>query len=97
MCLDSQRASLYKEGLGYTLKKGKMTFATHKTSFAKGNGLFCNKCKQVGHIEQYCKNKNNANVSSICFDSCYLRTKGINGVYAKFIGAPIVGSKKKTI
>ena len=24
-------------------------------------------------------------------------TKGVNGVYAKFIGAPIVGSKKKAI
>jgi hypothetical protein len=33
MCLGSQRASLYKEGLGYTPKKGKMTFAPHKTSF----------------------------------------------------------------
>ena len=47
----------------------------------KGNGWFCNGCKQVGHIEQYCKNKNkNANVSSIKFDSCYLLTNGANGV-----------------
>jgi hypothetical protein len=60
---------------------------------------FCNRCKQVRHIEQYCKNKNksNANVSSICFDSCYMLTKGVNGVKAKFIGIPIVGSKKKAI
>jgi hypothetical protein len=29
MCLGSQRASLNKEGLGYTLKKGKATFAPH--------------------------------------------------------------------
>ena len=44
------------------------------------------------------KNKNkNANVSSIKFDSCYLLTKGANGVKAMFIGAPIVGSKKKAI
>ena len=50
------------------------------------------------HVEQYCKNKNkNTNVSSIKFDSCYLLTKGANGVKAKFIGAPIVGSKKKAI
>ena len=64
----------------------------------KGNGQFCNRCKQVGHIEQDCKNKNkHANVSSIKFDSCYLLTKGANGVHAKFIGAPIVGSKKKAI
>jgi hypothetical protein len=35
MCLGSQRASLYKEGLGYTPKKGKAAFAPHKTSFVK--------------------------------------------------------------
>ena len=63
----------------------------------KGNGWFCNRCKQVGHVEQYYKNKKYANVSSIKFDSCYLLTKGVNGVKIKFIGAPIVGSKKKAI
>ena len=43
-------------------------------------------------------NKNqNAKVSSIQFDSCYLLTKGVNGVKAKFVGTPIVGSKKKAI
>ena len=48
----------------------------------------------MGHVEQYCKNKNkNSNVSSIKFDSCYLLTKGANGVKAKFIGTPIVGPK----
>ena len=31
MCLGSQRASLYKERLGYTPKKGKAAFAPHKT------------------------------------------------------------------
>jgi hypothetical protein len=80
-CLGSQRFSLNKEGLGYTLKKGKAAFATPKASFVKSNSWFCNRCKQVGHLEQYCKNKNkNANVSSIKFDSCYLLTKGVNGV-----------------
>ena len=48
MCLGSQRA-LYKEGLGYTPKKGKAAFAPHKTSFVKNNGRFCTRCKQVGH------------------------------------------------
>ena len=43
-CLGSQRFSLNKEGLGYTPKKGKATFATHKTQFVRGNGRFCNKC-----------------------------------------------------
>ena len=32
MCLGSQRASPYKEGLDYTPKKGKATFAPHKNS-----------------------------------------------------------------
>ena len=64
----------------------------------KGNGRFCNRCKQVGHVEQNCKNKNKiANVSSIKYDSCYLLTKGTNGVKDKFISAPIVDSKKKAI
>ena len=50
-CLDSQRFSLNKKGLGYTPKKGKAAFVTPKASFVKGNGRFCNRCKQVGHIE----------------------------------------------
>ena len=37
------------------------------------------------------------NISSIKFDSCYLLTKGVNGVHAKFVGTTIVGSKKKAI
>jgi len=60
-CLGSQRFSLNKDGLGYTPKEGKEAFATHKASFVKGNGLFRNRCKQVGHIEQYYKNKNKPN------------------------------------
>jgi hypothetical protein len=38
MCLGNQRASLYKEGLGYNPKKGKVAFAPHKTCFVKNNG-----------------------------------------------------------
>ena len=80
-CLGSQKISLNKKGLGYTPKKVKAASATPKASFVRGNGRFCNRCKQVEHIEQYCKNKNkHANVSSIKFDSCYLLTKGANGV-----------------
>jgi hypothetical protein len=53
---------------------------------------------QIGHVEQYCKNKNkNTNISLIKFDSCYLLTKGVNGVKAKFVGTLIVGSNKKAI
>jgi hypothetical protein len=89
----------YKEGLGYTPKKGKVAFVTPKASFVKGNDWFCNRCKQVGHIEQYYKiNKNKQpNVSSIRFGFCYMFAKGANGVKAKFIGTPIVGPKKKAI
>jgi hypothetical protein len=87
MCLGSQRASLYEERLGYTTKKGKAAFASHKTSFIKNNGRFCTSCKQVGHIEQKCMNKKSqANISSIKLDSFYVLTKGTNGVNAKFIG-----------
>ena len=65
----------------------------------KNNGQFCNRCKQIGHVEQYYKiNKNKlSNVSSIKFDSCYMLFKGANGVEAKFIGTSIVGPKKKAI
>jgi hypothetical protein len=28
-------------------------------SFVKGNDRFCNRCKQVGHIEQDCKTNKN--------------------------------------
>jgi hypothetical protein len=52
MCLGNQRASLYEEGLGYNPKKGKTTFAPHKTRFVKNNGSYCKVCKQVGHMEQ---------------------------------------------
>ena len=96
MCLGSQRTSLYKEGLGYTSKKCKVAFAPQKTTFVKNNGRFYTSCKQVGHKEHECKNKN-ANVSSIKINSFYVLTKGANGVKAKFIGAPWMGSKKKAI
>jgi hypothetical protein len=98
-CLGSQRFYLNKEGFGYAPKKDKAAFVTLKASFVKGNGRFCNRCKQVGHIEQYCKtNKNKQpNVFSVRFDSCYMLVKGDNGVKAKFIGTPIMGSKKKAI
>ena len=94
MCLGSQRVSLYKERLGYIPKKGNAAFAPHKTSFVKNNDRFCTSCKQVGHKEHECKN---ANVSSIKINSFYVLTKDANGVQAKFIGTPWMGSKKKVI
>jgi hypothetical protein len=76
-----------------------VAFVTLKASFVKGNDQFCNRCKQVEHIEQYCKTNNNKklNVSSIRFDSCYILVKGANGVKVKFTGTPIMSSKKKAI
>jgi hypothetical protein len=43
------------------------------------------------------KNKKNANVPYIPFDSCYVLTKGEKVVHAKFVGIPIVGPKKMAI
>ena len=64
----------------------------------KNNGRFYTSCKQVGHIEQKCMNKKSqAIVSFIKLDSCYMLTKGTNGLKAKFIGKPWMGSKKKAI
>jgi hypothetical protein len=98
MSLGSQRASLYKEGLGYIPKKGKVAFAPHKTHFVKGNGRYCSSCKQVGHLEQACtKKKVQALVSSIKVDSFYVLVKSTSGVKAKFVGASWMSPKKKAI
>ena len=52
----------------------------------------------MGHKEQEYNNKSkHANVSFIKLDSCYMLTKGTNGVKAKFIGKPWMRSKKKAI
>ena len=46
--------------------------------------------------EHDCKNKNkNAIVSSIKFDSCYLLTKGANGVKAKFVGTSLLAQRRR--
>ena len=64
----------------------------------KNNDRFCTSCKQVGHKEHECKTKNkNPNVSLIKLDSFYMLTKGANGVNAKFVGASLLGPKKKAI
>jgi hypothetical protein len=96
ICLGSQRASLYKEGLGYTPKKGKAAFAPHKTCFVKRNGSYCTNCKQVGHLEHACKNKN-TNASSYKLNASYMLVKSERGVSDRFIGTPWMNSKKKAI
>jgi hypothetical protein len=50
-CLGSQMFSLNKEGWGYTPKKGKVAFATRKPRFVKSYGRYCNRCKQIEHLE----------------------------------------------
>ena len=36
-------------------------------------------------------------ISSTIFDSCYIPSKGVDGLHAKFVGSPIVGVKKNAI
>jgi hypothetical protein len=102
-CLGSQRFSLNKEGLSYTPKKGKAAFATPKPCSVKSNGRYCNRCKQVGHLEINCNkmNKNNnkfqAKIDCIPFDSCYVLTKGEKGLHARFVCTPNMGPKNKAI
>jgi len=43
------------------------------------------------------KNKKIANEPYIPFGSCYVLSKGEKDVHANFVGAPIVGPKKKAI
>jgi hypothetical protein len=43
ICLGSQRASLYKEGLGYIHKKGKAAFAPHKRRTMAGIAIITRK------------------------------------------------------
>jgi hypothetical protein len=71
-CLGSQRFSLNKERLGYTPKKGKSAFTTPKPSFVKGNGWFCNRCKQVGHLEHNCNKKNQSHLGPYNCDVKFL-------------------------
>jgi hypothetical protein len=65
----------------------------------KCDGQFCNRCKQVGHLEHNCnkinKNKKNANVPYVPFDSCYVLTKDEKGVHARFVGTPIMDPKEE--
>jgi hypothetical protein len=105
-CLGNQRWFSFKEGLGYTPKKGKVAFVPPKPSFVKSNGPTYYKGKQVRHHEHHNNNKNKMNntsmvksakMSFIRFDSCYVLTKGENGVKAKYVDTPKMGPKIKAI
>jgi hypothetical protein len=54
----------------------------------------CHKCHKKGHIKKCPKLKN---VSSTCFEQCYVLSHNAKGVHAKFVGTSIVGNKKKAI
>ena len=54
---------------------------------------YCEKCKNVGHVEKNCTNK-----KIISFYSSYILMKNSNGnVSANFVGIPIDGAKKNVI
>jgi hypothetical protein len=64
--------------------------------FVENNDKCCNKCEEIGHLENKCNSKNNT-ISSIKFGSCYLLPKGANVVHDRFINTPFVGTKKNHI
>jgi len=47
-CLGSQCFSLNKEGLGYSPKKGKIGFATHKPNFVKSLVVIATDASKLG-------------------------------------------------
>jgi hypothetical protein len=103
-CLGNQRWFSFKEGLGYTPKKGKAAFVPSKPRFVKGNGPTYQKKKQVGQQENNHNNNakmNNtsmvkfAKMSFIRLDSFYVLTKGEKDVKAKYVGTPKLGPKMK--
>jgi hypothetical protein len=93
--LGSQRCSLNREGIGYVPKKGKNAFIKQKTLFVKECDKVCHKCHKKGHVKKNCPKLKN--VSSTCFEHCYVLSHNAKGVHAKFVGTSIVGSKKKAI
>jgi hypothetical protein len=93
--LGSQWCSLNREGLGYVPKKGKNAFVKQKTLFVKECDKVCHKCHNKGHIKKNCLKLKN--VSSTCFEHCYVLSHNAKGVHAKFVGTSIVVNKKKAI
>ena len=57
-----------------------------KTTFVKSSGKpYCEKCKNVGHVEKNCTNK-----KVISFDSSYMLMKNSNGAKKNAIWVPKV-------
>ena len=98
MCLVAKELLSTKRDWAIPPRKARRPLLLTTLVFVKNNGRVCTSFKQIGHKEQECNNKSkNANVSSIKINSFYVLTKGTNGVKAKFIGTPWMGSKKKAI
>jgi hypothetical protein len=93
--LGSQWCSLNREGLRYVPKKGKNAFIKQNTLFVKECDKVCHKCHKKGHIKKNCPKLKN--VSSTCFEHCYVLSHNAKGVHAKFVGTSIVGNKKNAI
>jgi len=80
-----QRFTLKHEGLGYIPKKNKSAFVTRKTRFVQECGLFCTKCKNIGHIENDCIGAKSMTYNVL--NASYMLNRSSNGnVYAKNIG-----------
>jgi hypothetical protein len=64
-----------------------------KTMFVNECDKVCHKCHKKGRIKKNCPKFNN--VSSSCFEHCYVLSHNAKGVHAKFFGTSIIGSKIK--
>ena len=64
-------------------KQGKKAFVTQKTNFVKMKGKYCDKCKNVGHVQNECTKK-----KAISFDANYILKKNFNVL--NMLGYPLV-------
>jgi archaellum component FlaC len=101
---ESQRFTLKHESLGYIPKKNKSIFIDKKTTFTKECGLYCSKCKNIGHLDKDCIG---SKIKHASIDPSYVLVKSSKGdVYAKFVGKKRnhahfcnngIGTKRKSI
>nr|AAK92681.1 putative gag-pol polyprotein [Oryza sativa Japonica Group]AAO37839.1 putative retrotransposon protein [Oryza sativa Japonica Group]ABF97098.1 retrotransposon protein, putative, Ty1-copia subclass [Oryza sativa Japonica Group] len=88
--LSEQRCILNKERVGFIPKKGKKPF--HRaTPFFKSNGMYCSKCREVGHLVNDCPV---GKPSETCmFDSHYMIRKAYDGsIAARYVNYRTGGS-----
>jgi hypothetical protein len=81
---ECQRFTLKHEGLGCIPKKNKSAFVNKKTTFIKECGLYCFKCKNIGHLDNDCTD---SKIMHASIDPSYVLVKSSKGdVYANFVG-----------